>query len=214
LLMLHKDPFVIHPATFNLIQQIQAIPDLKDFYLVGGTSLALQIGHRNSIDIDLFTNISFETSELIELLRESFIVEVSYQKATNNLFAFINDIKTDFIRHDYELIKQPQMEEGITFLGMEDIAAMKVNAIINSGKRLKDFVDIYFLLEHFSLNEIISFFEKKYPHMNPLIALKSLSYFNDIDPEMDPPKLRVKLPISKVQQRIEQAIISGNKLFS
>ncbi|MCF0051208.1 nucleotidyl transferase AbiEii/AbiGii toxin family protein [Dyadobacter sp. LJ53] len=211
--MLHKDPFVIHPDTFKLIQHIQAIPELKNFYLVGGTSLALQIGHRNSIDIDLFTNIPFETNELIELLRESFKVEVSYQKSTNNLFTFIDNIKTDFIRHDYELIKQPQKEEGITFLGMEDIAAMKVNAIINSGKRLKDFVDIYFLLEHFSLNEIISFFEKKYPHMNPLIALKSLSYFNDIDPEMDPPKLKVKLPFSKIQQRIEQAIISGNKLF-
>ncbi|MCE7073417.1 nucleotidyl transferase AbiEii/AbiGii toxin family protein [Dyadobacter sp. CY327] len=211
--MLYKDPFVIHPDTFKLIQRIQAIPELKNFYLVGGTSLALQIGHRNSIDIDLFTNVTFETSELIELLRESFKVEVAYQKSTNNLFTFIDNIKTDFIRHDYTLIKQPQIEEGITLLGLEDIAAMKVNAIINSGKRLKDFVDIYFLLEHFSLNEIISFFETKYPHMNPLIALKSLSYFYDIDPEMDPPKLKVKLPISKIQQRIEQAIISGNKLF-
>lgn len=211
--MLYKDPFVIHPDTFKLIQRIQAIPELKNFYLVGGTSLALQIGHRNSIDIDLFTNVTFETSELIELLRESFKVEVAYQKSTNNLFTFIDNIKTDFIRHDYTLIKQPQIEEGITLLGLEDIAAMKVNAIINSGKRLKDFVDIYFLLEHFSLNEIISFFETKYPHMNPLIALKSLSYFNDIDPEMDPPKMKVKLPISKIQQRIEQAIISGNKLF-
>ncbi|MCF2499481.1 nucleotidyl transferase AbiEii/AbiGii toxin family protein [Dyadobacter chenhuakuii] len=211
--MLYKDPFVIHPDTFKLIQRIQAIPELKNFYLVGGTSLALQIGHRNSIDIDLFTNVIFETSELIELLRESFKVEVAYQKSTNNLFTFIDNIKTDFIRHDYTLIKQPQIEEGITLLGLEDIAAMKVNAIINSGKRLKDFVDIYFLLEHFSLNEIISFFETKYPHMNPLIVLKSLSYFNDIDPEMDPPKMKVKLPISKIQQRIEQAIISGNKLF-
>ena len=64
--MLYKDPFIIDPETFRLIQQIQAIPELSKFYLVGGTSLALQIGHRNSIDIDLFTNEPFDTDEVID----------------------------------------------------------------------------------------------------------------------------------------------------
>lgn len=52
--MLHKDPFIIAPETFKLTQKLQSLPELKDFVLVGGTSLALQLGHRNSIDIDLF----------------------------------------------------------------------------------------------------------------------------------------------------------------
>jgi len=64
--MLNKDPFIIDPHTFELIQQLQATPGLSDFYLVGGTSLALQIGHRNSIDIDLFTTKEFVTDEIIE----------------------------------------------------------------------------------------------------------------------------------------------------
>ncbi len=58
--MLHKNPLIIAPHTFQLIQQLQSLPELADFYLVGGTSLALQLGHRNSIDIDLFTQIDFE----------------------------------------------------------------------------------------------------------------------------------------------------------
>ena len=210
--MLHKDPFIIHPETFQLIQQIQALPELSKFYLVGGTSLALQIGHRNSIDIDLFTNEPFEADEVIELLQSKFTVEVSSKKR-NSLFTFVNDVKTDFIRHNYALINAPIKKEGISFLSAADISALKLNAIINSGKRLKDFVDLYFLLEHFTLNEMIGFFEIKYPHMNAVIALKSLSYFEDIDPEMDPPKLRIKLPLSQIKQRIERAIVNGNAHF-
>ncbi|MCF2490414.1 nucleotidyl transferase AbiEii/AbiGii toxin family protein [Dyadobacter sp. CY347] len=210
--MLHKDPFIIDPETFQLIQQIQALPELSKFYLVGGTSLALQIGHRNSIDIDLFTNEPFDVEEVIDLLQVKFTIEVSSKKG-NSLFTFINNVKTDFIRHNYALINAPIKEEGISFLSAADISAMKLNAIINSGKRLKDFVDIYFLLQQFSLNEMIGFFEIKYPHMNAVIALKSLSYFEDIDLEMDPPKLRAKLPLSQIKQRFEKAIMNGNARF-
>jgi hypothetical protein len=153
------------------------------------------------------------TDDLIELLQPFFHVEVSSKRNVNSLFTFINDVKTDFIRHNYTLIKPAKTEEGITFLSAEDISAMKLNAIINSGKRLKDFVDIYFLLEHFSLNQIISFFEMKYPHMNAVIALKSLSYFDDIDAELDPPKMKIKLTLTQIRKRIEQAILNRNTVF-
>lgn len=211
--MYHKDSFIIHPETFRLIQAIQGLPEFNRFYLAGGTALALQYGHRNSIDIDLFTQEGFESDELIDVLRSHFDVEVSFKRNNGTLLTFINNVKTDFIRHNYPLVKAPCNEENITFLVAEDIAAMKINAIINSGKRLKDFVDIYFLLEKFSLNEIMTFFSKKYPHMNPLIALKSLAYFEDIDPEIDPPKTRVKLPMSKVLDRVNLAILESNRLF-
>ncbi len=63
---------------------------------------------------------------------------------------------------------------------------MKLNAISNSDKRLKDFIDVYFLLEHYSLNEMIEFYTIKYPRFNPLIPLKAVAYFDDIDPAIDP----------------------------
>jgi hypothetical protein len=211
--MLYKDPFIIDPKTYRLIQDIQALPELKNFYLVGGTALALQYGHRNSIDIDLFTEKEFVADDIISVLQNYFDVEVSFKRDQGTLLTFVNNIKTDFIRHNYPLIKESQSEDGIVFLSTEDIAAMKLNAIVNSCKRLKDFVDIYFLLEHFSLNEMVSFFHIKYPHLNPLIVLKSLSYFDDIDPDMDPPKMKVKLPITKILKRINQAVLRSNKIF-
>jgi hypothetical protein len=94
--MLHKDPFIVTPSTFALIQQLQAVPELFDFHLVGGTALALQIGHRNSIDIDLFTENDFAPESLVRLLKPTFAVETSFQ-TNNTLLSIVNGIKVDFI---------------------------------------------------------------------------------------------------------------------
>ncbi len=80
--MLHKDPSIVKPSTFKLIQQLPALPELGEFYLVGGTALALQLGHRNSIDIDLFTKNDFTPESLLKLVSEDFSIEPSF--ATKN----------------------------------------------------------------------------------------------------------------------------------
>lgn len=210
--MLCKDPFIIHPETFNLIQELQSLDYLKDFYLVGGTALALKLGHRNSIDIDLFTQHEFDDNDLLENLLEKFDLKLVYNRK-NTIICSINEVKTDFIRHNYPLINNPITEEGITFLSLEDICAMKLHAIQNSGKRLKDFIDIYFLLEHFSLNQMLNFYEIKYQHSNKLIALRAINYFEDIDPSIDPPILKKPIPIAKIKKRIQEATLHGNKKF-
>lgn len=210
--MLHKDQFVVKPATLLLIQQLQQQPELKEFYLVGGTSLALQLGHRNSIDIDLFTQNDFIPGDLLNTLGNSFSIESTFSMK-GTLLSNVNNIKVDFIRHAYPLVKPAITEEGITYLGKEDIAAMKLNAISNSGKRLKDFIDVYFLLEHFSLSEMIEFYKIKYPNFNPLIPLKAINYFDDIDPEIDPPKLKHKLPLSEIKKRIDDSVLHSRKKF-
>ena len=211
--MLHKDPFIVNPATLKLIQQLQALPELGEFYLVGGTALALQLGHRNSIDIDLFTKNDFTPEWLMKFLGQDFSIQSSFA-TKNTLLSIINDIKVDFICHAYPLVLPPITEEGITFLSLQDIAAMKMNAISNSGKRLKDFIDVYFLLEHFSLHEMIEFYTLKYPRFNPLIPLKAINYFDDIDPAIDPPKLRSKLPLSKIKKRIQDSVLHSRKKFN
>ncbi len=210
--MLHKDPFIVKPATFKLIQQLQALPELREFYLVGGTALALQLGHRNSIDIDLFTKNDFTPESLLKFIQSAFSIQPSFA-TKNTLLSIINSIKVDFICHAYPLVLPPITEEGITFLSLQDIAAMKLNAISNSGKRLKDFIDVYFLLEHFSLKEMIEFYTIKYPRFNPLIALKAINYFEDIDPAIDPPKLRAKLPLSEIKKRIQDSVLHSRKKF-
>ncbi|MEO6454646.1 MAG: nucleotidyl transferase AbiEii/AbiGii toxin family protein [Ginsengibacter sp.] len=210
--MLHKEPHIISAETFLLIQQLQALPDLHGFHLVGGTALALQLGHRNSIDIDLFTQNDFNSQSLGTFLKTKFLVRVDYA-GSNTLLSNINTIKADFIKHPYAYVKPPITEEGITYLSKEDIAAMKLNAIVNSGQRLKDFIDIYFLLEYFSVTGMLSFFEIKYPGTNPLIALKAVSYFEDIDETADPPKLVKPLTVKKIKQRISNAVTHTSKVF-
>jgi hypothetical protein len=211
--MLHKEPFIIAPSTFRLIQQLQAIPELKGFHLVGGTALALQLGNRNSIDIDLFTKDEFEAEDIINLLQTDYYVTATLARK-GTLLAVVNNIKTDFIRHNYPILKPPVIEQGVSFLSKEDIAAMKFHAIIQSGKRLKDFIDIYFLLQHFSMNQMVGFFTAKYSYSNPMIAMKAVNFFDDIDESIDPPKLLKPLPLKKITARIREASQKRDKIFN
>jgi len=210
--MLHKEPDIVSAETFLLIQQLQAIPELNNFYLAGGTALALQLGHRNSVDIDLFSRLDFDSAMIINFLNSRFSFREIFVRK-NTIIGLINNIKVDFIVHPYENINAPITEEGITFLSKEDITAMKLNAIINSGQRLKDFIDIYFLLEYFSIEDMLVFFEKKYPNVNTLIALKAISYFGDIDETIDSPKLTKPLPVEKIKKRITEAVKNTHKVF-
>jgi Nucleotidyl transferase AbiEii toxin, Type IV TA system len=210
--MLHKNPFIIAPETFELIQQLQAIPELKEFHLVGGTALALQLGHRNSIDIDLFTLNEFDDADILEIIGKGNSINEIFRRK-NTIICLINNIKTDFIRHNYPLLKPPVIEEEITFLSKEDIAAMKFHAIIQSGKRLKDFIDVYFLLGHFSMKQMVGFFSAKYTYSNPMIAMKAINFFDDIDENIDPPKLLKPLPLKKITTRIQEATQNPDKVF-
>ncbi len=210
--MLHKNPELILPATFTLIQELQTLDELKEFYLVGGTALTLQLGHRNSVDIGLFTQQEFNAQELLDMLKEKYAIEVIY-RSKNSIITIINSIKVDFIRHNYAYINPPLTEEAITFLSMKDITAMKLNAITQSGKRLKDFIDAYYLLQHFSLTMMLDFFAIKYPQTNPLIPLKAINYFDEIDENIDPPKLLKPLPLAEIKNRIQDATLNPHKIY-
>ena len=210
--MLHKDPFIISPRTFDLIKELQSMSALADFHLVGGTALGLQLGHRNSVDIDLFSQHDFEDQYIIDSINKKHDFFERFRR-NNTIIGFIDNIKVDFITHAYPFVKEPIKEEGITFLSKEDISAMKLNAIAGSGQRLKDFIDIYFLLESFSVNDMLEYYAIKYPNSNPLIALKSVSYFDDIDPSIDPPQMRNPLSIDKIKRRITEAVLHPYKTF-
>jgi hypothetical protein len=210
--MLHKNPEIITAKTFKLIQQLQALPELEGFHLVGGTALALQMGHRSSVDIDLFSQKDFDENFLMNFINKKYLFEKKFSRK-NTIIGFVNNIKVDFITHAYNYIKPPVSEEGITYLSKEDIAAMKLNNISNSGQRLKDFIDVYFLLENFSINKMLGFFEIKYPTVNPLIPLKAINYFDDIDENIDPPKLLNPLSLKQIRQRINDAVLHSEKVF-
>jgi hypothetical protein len=198
--MLYKE--TVGPETLGLICQLQADPLFHDFYLVGGTALSLQIGHRISLDIDLFMRNAFDTGEMLDHLEKNYKFALQFQHH-NTLKGFIKGIFVDIIRHDYPRVSDPMSEEGILMASLPDIAAMKLNAISGNGTRAKDFVDIYFLLKKFSLAELIAFYKAKYSERNDFHVIKSLTYFDDIIVENWPNMMLEKdLNLSKVKKTI------------
>ncbi len=176
--MLHKE--TVDAETLALIKDLMKIDELQSFRLVGGTALSLQIGHRISTDIDLFT-LEKETdfNVLQDVLMNEFELEV---KVINRigLFCYINNIKADFVRNHGIWLNEPLVVEGIRMASIEEIAAMKIGAIVGRGRK-RDFFDIYVLLQHFSLQEILEFYHLKFPNSDEYIPIRSLIYFEDAE---------------------------------
>ena len=181
----------VHQSTFSLLKSLASLGKLREFYLAGGTAIALQLGHRVSVDLDLFTPTVFDSNEIFEYLKESYDVGGA-TVAANSLSLFVKmdekNIKVDLIRHNYSMLHPVQQIENVRLCSLQDGAAMKLNAVANRGAK-KDFYDIYALLTRFSLKELLGFFQQKYEQMNSLIVLKSLVYFADADIEPDPVSL-------------------------
>ena len=171
---------VLKKETYELLKEIMADIVFKDYFLVGGTALALQIGHRQSIDLDLFTRKNIDTERLRNHLKEKYGFKVDYE-TKNTLKGFIKKTMIDCIKYDYEMIRPLTNEEGIRILSKEDIIPMKIQAIVSNGTRIKDFIDVAYLSEYYSLNEMIKYYKKKYKIDNEIVILKALIYFDDID---------------------------------
>lgn len=172
----------IEPGILQLLKLLQAIPLLQGLRLVGGTALALQLGHRKSVDLDLFGEISAEGIEIRDALEEHFSVSVVKESKIIKIYQ-VDGIKLDIVNYKYSWIDDSVQEDGITLAGIKDIAAMKVAAIIGRGTK-KDFIDMNRLLQIFSLKEILDMYMQKYPDGSLFIAMKSLAYFEDA--ESDP----------------------------
>jgi len=170
----------VDKSLIDLIVRLQGDPYLSDFVVAGGTALALMLGHRKSVDIDLFCNTGFDEGRLLEHIEKKFDFQMN-SISRSTIRGSIGDIRVDLIAHDYPFLREPLVMDGVRLLSMEDVAAMKVNAISGDGTRVKDFIDIYFLLREFSFKDILGFFSKKYSSRNNAHALKSLAWFDDAD---------------------------------
>lgn len=189
--MLHLNS--INEVTYQLLQTLCLKEYLQNFALAGGTSLALQMGHRKSIDIDLFSFDEANMSE-ISLFLENEFDDIDIRRTTPVfIFCNINGIKSDFVKHNKSVQLKPVITiDGIRMYAVEDIAAMKLNAICGRGTK-KDFYDIYLLLQQFTLKEILAFYESKFKSDNSWMAIKSLQYFEDAE-HNDAPELLIKFP--------------------
>jgi len=210
--MIFKDPKVILPETFGLLHRIQQDSFFDAFFLVGGTALALQIDHRLSIDLDFFTMRPFDNQQVEAYLSEQYRFQTDYV-ANNTLKGSIQNVKVDFLTHFYPLVKPLVQEDGLSLATLEDIGAMKLNAIAHNGSRQKDFYDLFFLLEHHSLQNLLEAYQTKYSNSNPIIPLKGITWFEDIDFEIEKPMLKRKISFEAVKKRLLEATRHPEKVF-
>ncbi len=195
----------VEQSTLGLLVKLQEKEYLKGFYLVGGTALALRIGHRKSIDLDLFSNFNFDAVQMLENLSSDFQFSLFFS-ANNTLKGSIGGVQVDILAHRYPLIEEPVSVDSVSMLAVEDIAAMKLNAISVSGQRVKDFIDIYYLLDQYTVKELIEFYKRKYSQFNEVNVLKSLTWFGEVDLNDWPVLVKnPKLKWKAVQKRILEA---------
>jgi predicted nucleotidyltransferase component of viral defense system len=171
--------------------------------LVGGTALALQLGHRESIDLDLFGTMQYDKTEILEVLGKQFEVKILDDSKRIHIFN-INGVKVDFVEYPYDWIYPLVEEEGVRTAGKKEIAAMKLEAICNRGTR-KDFVDIYFLLEHFTLSQMLEFHLRKYKTDSSFMILRSLTYFEDAE-KIAMPRMLIPTDWEDVKGNIREAV--------
>lgn len=180
--MLHYK--TIDPATLELLKGLQSIPEFGALRLVGGTSLALQIGHRKSIDLDLFGHIDVDAREIVETIRP--LGDISIIKQSRHIHLFmVNNIKVDIVDYSYPWLMASNNTDGLRLAGLEDICAMKLAAVTGRGTR-KDFIDIYCLLRYYTMEDMFSFYNRKYADGSLFMVIKSLTYFEDAENDPNP----------------------------
>lgn len=196
----------VYPATLELLKQLMAFESLAKFNLVGGTALALQFGHRISVDLDFFSEGAFDTEDL----KRAIIAEFGNQNIVWNLekdytlLLKINDIKVDILHYPYALIDDVIVDDSIRILSPKDIGAMKLSAVSKRGAK-KDFFDLYELLQQYSLEDLFTFYEAKFKNHELGFLARSLLYFEDAEIEEDPIMIK-KYSWKQVKQHIEKEV--------
>jgi predicted nucleotidyltransferase component of viral defense system len=175
--MLHEK--AIEPLALELLKALQADSMFSDFHLAGGTGLALQLGHRFSNDLDLISSRLFDQEAYIGYLETNYNFRLDH-RAINSLKGSIGEVKVDFITHGFLLVKPIIFIDNTRLYSIEDIGAMKINAITGNGTMSKDFVDLYFLLKKYSMSDLLGFYEKKYANRDVFHVIKSLNYFDEV----------------------------------
>ena len=181
--MLHQN--AVPPTALELLRKISALKETGSFGLGGGTSLALRLGHRLSVDLDFITDSPFDTSSLFQLITKKFTTaELLFEKNQTILFS-IGEIKVDFILYPFPWLQTFDIIEGIRLVSIIDIIPMKLQAVSNRNAK-KDYWDIHALLEQYSLDKMLKIFKTKFPKIDPGFIIHSLTDFEKADTEMDP----------------------------
>ncbi|PIZ47439.1 hypothetical protein COY32_01715 [candidate division WWE3 bacterium CG_4_10_14_0_2_um_filter_41_14] len=204
-------PQTLYPKTKQVLDKLSEHDFLSDFYLAGGTGLALQLGHRKSIDLDFFAQKPFDRDILLQNL-SAFSPTIT-QEAPGTIDCIIDTVKVSFLLYTYPLISNMSQFEKVSVASINDIACMKLSAISSRGAK-KDFIDLYVILESgFTLTALFEMFEQKFTGVsyNRMHILKSLVYFDDATNDPEPEYLSTflvewKSVINRLQNEVTKLL--------
>ena len=185
----HPNWDTVTPELRSLLSFLGQQSFLDRFYLAGGTALALQLGHRRSIDLDFFT----ESDEVDSLIRQKIIHALQpigiqvIENADGNLLLLASGIHVGFFSYHYPLLDEQRITENVNLASLIDIGLMKCDALITRGSR-KDFYDLYFLSQVIPLENLLLMAEKKYSYYRdfPLTVIERMVDFDNADRDVQP----------------------------
>ena len=180
--VLNKDQLSVFPK-LDFLQS-------EGFYLAGGTALALQVGHRTSVDFDFYNSRHFDERKLYDKIQRFFKDAKETLREEDTLFCKVKGVELSFFWYKYPLIKKARIIRGVPVASIEDIAAMKLIAITHRPVK-RDYIDIFFLLKSFTLDDMFSFVSRKYADFNRYLSLRALTYFEDIKDNEDKRSIEV-----------------------
>ena len=198
--MLHTE--AVEPSTLDLLKRLQRLPKLSNIRLVGGTALALHLGHRKSVDLDLFGNFDPIVSYRKLLADAGYSVEGAENGTVQSLR--VDNVKVDLVNYPYPWMDNALEEDGVRLADLKDIAAMKLSAVANRGRK-KDFIDVARLLDVFPLDQMLSFYKEKFSVSELSFPLRGLMYFDDAEEDPMPEMLDGNLTWENVKKRVVAA---------
>ncbi len=195
----------VEPATLELLKRICSLHAFENFALGGGTNLALRLGHRLSVDLDFFINLPYQNSIIFQAITTEFpTAELLFEQNQTMMFT-IDNVKVDFVLYPFKWLQSFESIDDARLIAVEDIIPMKLQALSNRFSK-KDFWDIAFLLNNFSLPEMMKIFKTKFPQIDIGYIIHSLTNFEEAEAEQDPVAL-ILITWEEIKNKLQKTVI-------
>jgi len=175
------------PHSRETLTRLNKIICSHHFVLAGGTGLALQLGHRVSVDLDFFSERPFSTEKVFQEIKRLGLAPIVQQEEKGTLTTIIDGTKVSMFHYPYPFVEKKLQVDGVPVAGIIDIASMKVMAISQRGAK-RDFIDLYFILQEIPFWQVAENMIKRFgkDRINAVHIGKSMVYFNDAEVDPDP----------------------------
>jgi hypothetical protein len=195
-------------GTRAALDLVAALTRDHGFYLAGGTAIGLYLGHRRSVDLDWFRAEPFDPTALLNELRSLGATVEQVVAAEGTLHVRVDETVVSFLQFSYPLLEEPSMieEGGFLLAGLDDLACMKLAALLQRAER-KDYFDLYaFLQRGYTLRELATSFERKFGFEATSSLARAAVYFDDAEGTPDPVALWPDLTWGRVKDGLREAV--------